>query len=331
MFFASCFMAKQQAKLSGGKPVMTDQHSPTGFKKTLSTIDSYALGFGAMIGFAWVLLTGDWVKQAGTFGAALAMLIGGLIMAVVALVYGELTAAMPKAGGEHHYLMRSMGPRWAFIGSWGITGGYIAIVAFESVALPSTVASLWPAIKDNPIYTVYESNITLSWLIVSVIAAVAIAAINYFGIKLAGVIQTFVVIFLLVVGLLLVTGSFAQGNTDHFAPLFTDMSGFFSVFLVVPFMFVGFDVIPQAAEELNVPYRKIGRIIVITVLMAAVWYVMAILTTSSSMDHGALYQVELATAGAMEALWGSPVMGKVLLAAGLAGIITSWIALGGGR
>lgn len=29
----------------------------------------------------------------------------------------------------------------------------------------------------------------------------------------------------------------------------------------------------------------------------------------------------------MEALWGSPVMGKVLLAAGLAGIITSWIAL----
>ena len=70
-----------------------------GFKKVLGRIDAIALGFGAMIGFGWVVLTGGWLDDAGTLGAALAMVAGGAIMAVVGLVYGELVAAMPAAGG----------------------------------------------------------------------------------------------------------------------------------------------------------------------------------------------------------------------------------------
>ena len=88
-----------------------------GFKKVLGRLDAIALGVGAMIGFGWVVLTGGWLDDAGTMGAVLAMVAGGAIMAVVGLVYGELVAAMPAAGGEHNYLLRGMGARWAFIGS----------------------------------------------------------------------------------------------------------------------------------------------------------------------------------------------------------------------
>lgn len=31
------------------------------------------------------------------------------------------------------------------------------------------------------------------------------------------------------------------------------------VAVVTPFFFIGFDVIPQAAEEINVPLKKIGK------------------------------------------------------------------------
>ena len=113
-----------------------------GLKKTLSSLDAYAMGFGAMIGFGWVVLVGGWLKNAGTLGSIIAIVSGGLIMTVVALVYAELVAAIPKAGGEHHYLLRGMGARWSFLGSWGITGGYISIVAFEAVALPVSYTHL---------------------------------------------------------------------------------------------------------------------------------------------------------------------------------------------
>ena len=298
-----------------------------GFKKALNAFDSYALGFGAMIGFGWVVLTGGWLEDAGTAGAAIAMGGGGLIMALVALLYAELTAAMPKAGGEHHYLMRGMGPRWAFVGSWGITGGYISIVAFEAVALPRTISYIFPQILDNPMYTVFGSEVAPVWVAIGVVAAIVITAINYFGVKLAGVVQTFVVVFLIIVGIMLVTGSFMSGEVSNMEPFFTGTTGLFTVLIVVPFLFVGFDVIPQASEELNMSPRRIGKLIPISVLIAGAWYVMVILTSSSSMPAGDLAASDLATADAMGALWNSQIMANVLLAGGIAGILTSWIAL----
>ena len=73
-----------------------------GFNRSLGALSTLTLGVGAMVGFGWVTLVGDWITSAGSFGAAGAFLIGGLMMAIVALVYSELVAAMPKAGGEHN-------------------------------------------------------------------------------------------------------------------------------------------------------------------------------------------------------------------------------------
>lgn len=151
---------------------------------------------------------------------------------------------------------------------------------------------------------------------------------NILGVKLAGAAQTFVVLFLLVVGLLLVFGSVTGGSAANMAPLFSGgMGGFFAVLVVVPFMFVGFDVIPQSAEEVRIPARQIGRLVVFAVVLATIWYVMTILTTSSAMPAPALGQTDIATADAMGALFHSDVMAKILIAGGIAGILTSWNSL----
>ena len=148
-----------------------------GLKKTLSSLDAYAMGFGAMIGFGWVVLVGGWLKDAGTMGSIIAIVSGGLIMTVVALVYAELVAAIPKAGGEHHFLLRGMGARWSFLGSWGITGGYISIVAFEAVALPRTAAYIWPEIESIPLWNAFGSDVYLVWALVGAGAAVVILSL----------------------------------------------------------------------------------------------------------------------------------------------------------
>ncbi|WP_309071118.1 APC family permease [Arthrobacter sp.] len=296
--------------------------------RVLGNWDALALGFGAMIGFGWVVLTGGWIGSAGTMGAVLAMIAGGVIMGVVGLTYAELTAAMPKAGGEHNFLLRGMGPRWSFIGSWAITGGYVTIVAFEAVALPRTALYLFPDLNQIPLWEVAGSQVHLTWALVGAIAAVVITFINIRGVKLAGVAQTFVVLFLLLIGVILVVGSFVGGSVENTQPFFTGGSaGFFAVLVVVPFLFVGFDVIPQSAEEVNIPARQIGRLVVIAVVLATIWYVMTILTTSSAMPADEIAQADIATADAMGALFGSDLMAKVLIAGGIAGILTSWNSL----
>lgn len=297
----------------------------TSLIRALGSWDTLAIGFGAMIGFGWVVLTGGWLESAGTLGAVSAFVAGGIIMALVGLTYSELVSAMPLAGGEHNYVMRGMGARWAFICSWAITGGYITIVAFEAVALPRTALYLFPNLRQVKLWEIAGSEVYLSWALVGAGAAVALTILNILGIKLASAAQTFAVIFLLVIGALLVTGSFIGGDTGNLQPLFTGgVAGFVAVLVVVPFLFVGFDVIPQSAEEVKVPPRQVGKLVVVSVIMAAIWYIMVVLTTASSLGVDELAGSDLATADGMGALWGTGVMAKVLVAGGLAGIITSW-------
>lgn len=296
--------------------------------KSLGNIDALALGFGAMIGFGWVVLTGGWLESAGTLGAAAAMVVGGGIMAVVGLTYAELTGAMPKAGGEHNFILRALGPRPSFIGSWAITGGYVTIVAFEAVAFPRTVEYIFPGMSLIPLWTVAGFEVNLTWALVGVAAAIALTWINIRGVKQAGVVQTFTVLFLMVIGLLLIFGSFTGGEAQNMEPLFGGgMAGFFAVLVAIPFLFIGFDVIPQAAEEINMSARKIGKLVVISVGMATVWYVMVILTTSTAMPAASLATADIATADAFGALFNSDLMAKIMIAGGIAGILTSWNSL----
>src|SRR5699024_8226062 len=105
-------------------------------------------------------------------------------------------------------------------------------------------------------WTVAGFEVNLTWALVGVLAAVLITWINIRGVKQAGVLQTFVVLFLLAIGALLIFGSFSGGEVQNMQPLFTPgISGFFAVLVAVPFLFIGFDVIPQSAEEVNIPAK----------------------------------------------------------------------------
>ena len=47
------------------------------------------------------------------------------------------------------------------------------------------------------------------------------------------------------------------------------MKAIMSVAVMTPFFFIGFDVIPQAAEEINVPLKKIGMIMILSIVLAS--------------------------------------------------------------
>ncbi|MGO1785425.1 MAG: APC family permease, partial [Brevibacterium aurantiacum] len=298
-----------------------------GFVKALGSVDALFIGFGAMIGFGWVVLTGEWLSGAGTLGAILAFVVGGIIMCFVGTVYSEMVAAMPHAGGEHNYLIRAMGPNVSLFGSWAITGGYISVVMFEAVAVPKTALYLFPNLEHIKLWTIADSDVYLTWALVGTVTAIIIAWINIRGVKLASLVQTFVVSFLIIVAFLLLAGGLTGGEAANAEPLFTGGgAGFIAVVAVVPFLFVGFDVIPQSAEEIKLPPAKIGKLVVVSVFMAIAFYVIIIWMTSLAMPASELATHDLVTADALAAMFNSAFWGKLVIAGGLAGIITSWNA-----
>jgi basic amino acid/polyamine antiporter, APA family len=294
------------------------------FVRVLGQKDVIALSFGAMIGFGWVVLTGTWLLDAGSLGAVVAFLIGGILVLFVGLTYSELVSAMPKAGGEHNYAWRALGATGAFVTSWAIALGYVSVVAFEAVALPTALNYVAP-LEAGSLWTVAGYDVYLSWVAVGVIGAIVITALNYIGIRPSAIFQFIAVLFLFGIALLFLVGTFVGGSAENFTPLFAGgLAGLLSVVLMTPFLFVGFDVIPQSAEEINLPFRQMGILLVISVIMAAAYYIIVIVGVASGMSQAALQDTELASADAMGNLFGSGIFADILILGGVAGILTSW-------
>jgi APA family basic amino acid/polyamine antiporter len=293
-----------------------------------------ALAFGAMIGWSWVALAGTWLESAGSLGAITAFLIGGAVIAFIGLTYAELASAMPLVGGEHTYSLRALGPGASFVCTWAIIFGYVSVVAFEVVALPTVMEYLFPTLKTGYLWTVAGYDVYFSWVLIGVVGSLVMTAVNVVGIKMAAVVQTAVTLVILLAGVVVVSGALFNGSAANMQPLEVGgINGMLTVLVMVPFLLVGFDVIPQAAEEIDLPYREIGAVLVISVIMAVAWYVLIVLGVSLLLDKEALGSASLATADAGAAAWSRPLIGKLVVVAGIAGIITSWNAflVGGSR
>lgn len=115
------------------------EQKTSSFDRVLGAWDILVIAFGAMIGWGWVVSTGTWIQDGGILGAALGLVIGGIMIFFVGLTYAELTSAMPQCGGEHVFSHRAMGPIGSFICTGAIVLGYASVVCFEACALPTII------------------------------------------------------------------------------------------------------------------------------------------------------------------------------------------------
>ena len=315
------------------------------FNKVFSAWDILVIAFGAMIGWGWVVSTGGWIEKGGVLGAALGFVIGGIMIFFVGMTYAELTAAMPQCGGEHVFSYRAMGATGSFICTWMIVLGYVSVACFEACAFPTIITYLWPGFLKGYLYTVAGFDIYASWLIVAIVVAFLIMLINIIGAKTAAILQTVLTCIIGGAGILLIVASVINGSADNLngqmfagASAGVNLKAIIGVAALSPFYFIGFDVIPQAAEEINVPYKKIGKIMLLSIFLAVAWYLLIIFAVCYIMPQSAIAQEMssqngLVSAKAIEIAFRSPLMGKVLIIGGLCGIITSWnsFLMGGSR
>lgn len=304
------------------------------FIRVIRRKEVLALAFGAIIGWSWVVLTGGWIEGAGSAGAVIGFLVGGLAIVLVGFTYAELAAAMPEVGGEHVYSMRALGRTASFICTWAILLGYVSVVAFEAVALPTVAEYLVPGFSRGYLWTVSGWDVEATWVLVAVVTAVVMIAINVIGIETAARLQLLVTLLILLGGGALVGGAAVNGEAGNLLPLFREGGGgMLSVLVVVPLMLVGFDVIPQSAEEIDLPFAEIGRLLMVSIIVAVLWYVAMILAVALALGSAERAASSLPTADAATAVLGGVHGGRLLVLAGIGGILTSWNAflIGGSR
>ena len=251
--------------------------------------------------------------------------------------------AMPKVGGEHVFSHKAFGPTGSFICTWALILSYIGVVCFEAVSLPTIIQYIFPSFSQGYLYTVAGSDVYVTGVAVASFFTIGIIVLNILGIKAASIFQTILTIVIAAVGIVLVVASAINGSSENLEGQvivgegFGSVKNILSVAVVAPFFLFGFDVIPQVAEEINVPLKKIAKVLLLSIICAVVFYGLVVFAVGYALNKeeiaAAMEGSGLVTAFAMEKVFNSAVMAKVLIIGGLCGVITSWnsFLIGGSR
>jgi len=287
-----------------------------------------ALAFGAMIGWGWVVLSGTWIENAGTMGSLLAFVVGGVLVIFIGMIYGELTSMNPQNGGTAHFVDQAFGATWSKVTSWTLALAYVSVIAFEAIAFSSVLTHLFgTGIQWGYLYTLGGTEVFLSEILISMLGTLLILWVNGKGETVIGKFQTFVTILILIAGVALVfANTQVPLNSEAIIEVKSGFKGFMAVFIMTPFMFMGFDVIPQISGSSNVPLKKMGAMVSVSVTLAALWYMAIIFSVGNILASDHLTQGIAAADALAYAFNNNLILGKIMILAGIGGIISSWNA-----
>ncbi len=300
----------------------------TSLGKTLKRKDIWAFAFGAIVGWGWIMLTGSWVTNAGTVGAIIALLIGAAMAGIVGIIYAEMTPMLPLSGGEMVWAYRGCGYKFSWFTGWAICFAYLAVAAWEGPAFATAVSYLIPLPDSIILWNIAGFDVSLSWVSISMIGLAFTLFCHLSGMKLTAIFNTCAALALVLGGLVFFGGGLTLGDIANTKPLFNNgIAGIELVMMAAPAMFIGFDVIPQASEEMDIPLKQIGWMVIFAIALGAAWYIAMIVGVGFAVPNEALADMDIPLADAASLLFGSKIAGYILIVAGIGGILTSWNAM----
>ena len=265
------------------------------FKKDMRKMDIWALALGAIIGWGCFVMPGtNFLPKAGP-SAIIGLLLGGIVMSIIAFSYGYCIKKYPLSGGEFVYADASFGKKHAFACGWMIVLGYWSLIPLNSTAIGMITRYLLPGIfQFGHMYTIAGWDVYLGEVLLSSAFIIVLGYMNVKGVKSAGWFQTTVAVALTasvafcLIGVLLAKPDISTNLQPFFAEIVDgevrekgSIACIIAVACYAPYCFVGFDCIPQAAEEYAFSHKAalglmIGAIMVGACIYAAVVFCTAV-------------------------------------------------------
>ncbi|TIH18154.1 APC family permease [Marinifilum sp. JC120] len=278
-------------------------------EKSMSPAQVWALALGSIVGWGCFVLPGDmFLPQAGVMGTLIGFGVGAFLICFVAVCYSYMIKYAPVAGGAFAYAYVGFGPTAAFVCGWALVLGYIAIIGIDVAALALIFRFLFPGVFEfGPLYSIAGWQVYTGEVILMTSATLLFGWMNYRGNSFAGKLQV-ALAFLLTVGIVsLFTGSASLETAElgNLLPLFaehrSELSCVLIIFAISPFLFVGFDTVPQAAEEFTFDPARARNIMIIAILCGVVLYSLVTLAVGIAIP----YPEMLAKMDAMRATGGT--------------------------
>jgi APA family basic amino acid/polyamine antiporter len=266
---------------------------------------------GGIIGSGIFLNPALVAERARTVELTLAVwVLGGVIALLGALVFAELGARRPVAGGGYVYLRDAYGKLPAFLYAWTlllvIATGAIAAVAVTFASYMATLAGLGPAAR----------------LPLAVGAIVLLSAVNYVGVRPGAITQNVLTVLKLgALGILIAAGLILTAVTPPSEQHLPAAHGGLVLAVgaaLVPVLFAcgGWQQTNFVAEELIEPERNLPRALVAGVSIVVAVYLLANLAYLRTLGIAGLAASDAPAADSMNALLGTA--GRRLIAAGIA-------------
>ncbi len=257
-------------------------------KKSVLPAQAWALAVGAIIGWGCFILPGTrFLPFSGPVASLVGLIIGAVAMSIVALSYGIMIKAYPVAGGAFAYAFASLGRIAAVICGWGLALSYSCVIALNATAIILLSRFLLPgAFEIGHLYTVAGWDIFSGEVALISVIIIFFAFMNYIGSNLANNIQLLLSLSLAIGVVILAIGSGIQetAGIENLQPYFNENhAGFISVISVValaPFLYQGFDTIPQTAEEFDFCHTKSNMLMIFSIVCGCILYSLVLLAVS---------------------------------------------------
>lgn len=273
--------------------------------RQLSPMHVWAIAFGCIIGWGSFINPGKkFLPNSGVAGTAIAMLLGALVMVIIAFSYAYMVPKYPQAGGEFSFTKNCFGKKPAYLCGWFLVAAYLTNVPMNSTAIGLIVDGLDGGaniLKWGFHYQIAGFDVWMGEMLLAMTILILFGILNILGVKKAGFVQTLLVSLLAVCAFTLciaglvsakakginmepvwgfdkaaaIAAGASADSIGEFAHTGTKgiLSAILATFAIAPWAFVGFDTIPQAAEEFKFSYKKVMGIMIVAITFGCFVYI----------------------------------------------------------
>lgn len=319
-------------------------------KRKLNAVDFFCMGFGAIVGAGWAVSINGWMMRCGgPVPAAIGYLLVLIMMIPIALCYCELVAMFPVTGGGMVFAHKAFNRTVAVISGWAAYGAFIAIIPWEAIQVTDMLGYLFPVLKSGePLYTCLGSEIYGSTIIIGLVFSVIIYAVNMRGFSVAASAQKILCLVFFAAAVIGAAAAFVGGSAGNLLPVYDTADpriygeglrtvthssfwgGCFAIMASAAFFIAGFETIPQGVEEAGGDVKAVGKMTVLSVVMACLFYSLLLLSYGRAWPWKDFVLLERPVAASVflklyPGLAGKLLYGLIVVGA-IAGSLTPWNA-----
>lgn len=275
-------------------------------KEGLSKFDILNLVIGSIIGWGSFILPGQlFLPKSGVLSTILGLCIGGIFVIIIQKAYQIMLACHVGEGGEFSYALSNLGSVHGFIVGWALSLCYLSMIPLNATAYVLIFRKIFGSVMMwGYLYSVGGTDVYLADILIASIPIIVFTLINLKGLILSARIQNIMSTSLLVIVISLFLIILSKSDLHVFSNNYLgweqiSLAKVAPVLAIVPFLFVGFDVIPQVSQDLKFKPAK-AHITAITAILFGI-LVYALLNTIAGLSYGPeeAKQVEWAVASSV--------------------------------